>query len=182
VTTDVSRPAPDATVARFIRAPALSLLSPESRGRISIARLRARYSGLARAKVVLSQRITNEFGVVAVQNGVRAAAFAMRLVGERWLIELGGPLLVDPIGPDPGAREEVVAQIAAAVTGQGGAATAVMWIDGQALNPQIRGTATNVTMFANLDPPLDRGRHVAVVFAAGMHEASATAWTFTVAG
>jgi hypothetical protein len=182
VTVSVSKsPSPDEVVALFLINPLNAELSPESRGRVSIARLRSRYASFAGAKVLVSQRITDEFGVVAVRKGTRAAAFALRLVGERWLIELGGPLTIEPLGPRPGAREAVVAQIGAELHDVRGSVTAVMWLDRQALDPKIYAGASRATVYASFDPPVDRGRHVAVVFAADLHEASATAWTFTVA-
>lgn len=179
-----------------------SLLSTDARRRLgpTVGRFR---DGVARElheglgsfgayEVVVSERITPEFGVVAIE-GLRTVegqrergiyAVALRLEGKQWKVELGGPVHVRPIGPDPGAREPIVAQIAAAVSGragEGGAAgTAVMYLDGQTLNPEVRGTASNVTLFANLDPPLDPGRHTVVVFASGARDASATAWAFTV--
>ena len=119
--------------------------------------------------VVVSERITPEFGVVAIdgtRDGKPAVyAAALRLEGSQWKVELGGPVTVRPIGPDPDARESVVAQIAAAVQGPGGAGTAVMYLDGQVVNPEVRGTSTNSTLFANFDPALDPGRHTVVVFA-----------------
>ena len=81
---------------------------------------------------------------------------------------------------DPDAREPVVAQIAAAVQGPGGAGTAVMYLDGQVVNPEVRGTSANSTLFANFDPALDPGRRTVVLFASDDREASATAWAFTV--
>jgi hypothetical protein len=105
----------------------------------------------------------------------------MRLVGEDWLIELDGPLRIEPLGPLPGAREQVVAQIGAEVKGARGNVTAVMWLDRQTLAPKIAAGPSSATVYANFDPPVERGRHIAVVFAAGTREASATAWTFTVA-
>jgi hypothetical protein len=54
-----------------------------------------------------------------------------------------------------------------------------MHLDGQAVNPQVRGTSTNSTLFANFDPALDPGRHTVVLFASDDREASATAWAFT---
>ncbi len=135
-------------------------------------------------RTIVSERITPEFGVVAI-DGIRARkravyAAALRLEGKQWKVELGGPVKVRPIGPDPDAREPVVAQIAAAVQGPGGAGTAVMYLDGQVVNPEVRGTASNSTLFANFDSGLDRGLHVVVVFASDDREASATAWAFTV--
>jgi hypothetical protein len=108
-------------------------------------------------RVIVSERITPEFGVVAIDGrrlveGSRARdvyATALRLEGDAWKVEPGGPVVVRPIGPDPGARENVVAQVAAAVEGPAGVGTAVMYVDGATEHPQVRGTATNSTLFAN---------------------------------
>jgi hypothetical protein len=147
-----------------------------------------RLGALERFHVLVSERITPELGVVAVDGsrlvgGSRRRdvyAAALRLEGSRWKVELGGPVVVRPIGPDPGAHERVVAQVAAAVQGPGGAGTAVMYVDGLTENPTVAGTATNATLYANFEPALDRGRHTVVVFASDGREASATGWAFTV--
>jgi hypothetical protein len=140
-------------------------------------------------KVIVSERITPEFGVVAI-DGSRVAegtperdvyAVALRLEGSAWKVELFGPVQVRAIGPDPGAREQVVAQIAAAVSGAGGSGTAVLYLDGQAENPKVYGTASNSTVVANFDPALDPGRHTVVVFGSVGRDASATGWWFRVA-
>ena len=70
-------------------------------------------------KVIVSERITPEFGVVAIdgRDGKRVYAVPLRLEGTKWKLELGSPVKVRPLGPLPGKREPVVAQIAAAVTG-----------------------------------------------------------------
>jgi hypothetical protein len=134
--------------------------------------------------VVVSERVTPEFGVVAIE-GTRAGkrtiyAVPLRLEGTQWKVELGGPVRVRPLGPLPGAREDVVAQIGAAVEGQGGAGTAVMYLDGQAVGQlKVYRTATNSTLVANFDPALDPGRHTVVVFASDAREATASAWDFT---
>ncbi len=211
-TTEPSTPAPPATstaagdpgkatieafvaAARRADASALwALLSSPSRERLgpTLERFRKGPAGelvegvgsIGRFHTVVSERITPEFGVVAIdgmRTGERAVyAAALRLEGTRWRIELGGPTRVRPIGPDPDAKEPVVAQIAGAVEGPGGAGTAVMYLDGQAVNPEIRETATGSTLFANFDPALDPGRHTVVLFASEGREASAAAWAFTV--
>jgi hypothetical protein len=140
-------------------------------------------------KVIVSERITPEFGVVAI-DGSRLAegrrerevyAAALRLEGEQWKLELGGPVRVRAVGPDPGARERVVAQIAAAVSGKDGGGTAVVYVDGLTENPKVYGTPSNSTLVVNYEPALDRGRHTVVVFGAVGRDASATGWWFTAA-
>jgi hypothetical protein len=142
-----------------------------------------RFGSLRNAKVIVSERITPEFGIVAVdgrRNGKRDVdAVPLRLEGTSWKLELGSPVKIRPIGPLPGKHEPVVAQIAAAVTGPGGTGTAVMYLDGHTENPKVAGTSSNATMYANFDPALDPGRHTVVVFASDGGEAGATAWDFT---
>jgi hypothetical protein len=134
-------------------------------------------------KVIVSERITPEFGVVAVdgrRKGRRSVyAVPLRLEGTNWRLELGSPVKVRAIGPLPGKHEPVVAQVAAAVTGPGGSGTAVMYLDGHTENPKVAGTSSNATLYANFEPPLDPGRHTVVVFASDGGDAGATAWDFT---
>ena len=133
-------------------------------------------------KVIVSERITPEFGIVAIdgrQNGRKAVyAVPLRLEGTAWKLELGGPVKVKVLGPQPDSRG-LVAQIAAAVTGPGGTGTAVMYLDGHTENPKVAGTTGNSTMYANFDQALDPGRHTVVVFASDGRNAGATAWAFT---
>jgi hypothetical protein len=176
-----------------------SMLSTASQRRLgpTLARFRARRAtrlaedlgSFGRYDLIVSERITPEFGVVAIDGprvveGKRVRdvyAVALRLEGTQWKLELGGPVHVRPIGPDPGARERIVAQIAAAVSGKGGGGTAVVYVDGQAESPKIYGTATNSTVVVDYEPPLDRGRHTVVVFGAVGRDASATGWWFRAA-
>jgi hypothetical protein len=134
-------------------------------------------------KVIVSERITPEFGIVALdgrRNGKRVVdAVPLRLEGTSWRLELGGPVKIRPIGPLPGKHEPVVAQVAAAVTGPGGTGTAVMYLDGHTENPKVAGTSGNATLYANFEPPLEPGRHTVVLFASDGQEAGATAWDFT---
>ena len=134
-------------------------------------------------KVIVSERITPEFGVVALdgrRNGKRTLrALPLRLEGTKWRLELRSPVKVRALGPLPGKREPVVAQVAAAVTGPGGSGTAVMYLDGHTENPKVAGTSSNATLYANFEPPLDPGRHTVVVFASDGGDAGATAWDFT---
>ena len=199
---DPGKDAIDAFVvaAKAARADAMwSMLSTASKRRVgpTLARFRAR--GATRLaeeagsfdsyKVIVSERITPEFGVVAIDGsriveGKRVRdvyAAALRLEGEQWKLELGGPVKVRAVGPDPGAHERIVAQIAAAVSGKGGGGTAVVYVDGLTENPKVYGTPSNSTLVVNYEPALDRGRHTVVVFGAVGRDASATGWWFTAA-
>ena len=141
-------------------------------------------AGFRDYKVIVSERITPEFGVVAIdgsRDGKRAVyAVPLRLVGERWKLELGSPVKVKPLGPLPDAVEPVVGQIGVAVGGPAGVGTAVMYLDGRAENPKVYTTATNSTLVSNFDPALAPGRHTVVVFATDDRNAAADAWAFTV--
>jgi hypothetical protein len=135
-----------------------------------------------KAKVIVSERITPEFGVVAIdgrQSGKRAVyAVPLRLEAAKWKLELDSPVRIKVLGPQPGSRG-LVAQIGAAVTGPGGSGTAVMYLDGHTENPKVAGTASNATLYANFEPALDPGRHTVVIFASDGENAGATAWDFT---
>jgi hypothetical protein len=175
------------------------MLSTASKRRLgpTLARFRARgakrlaedIGSFGRYEVIVSERIMPEFGVVAI-DGSRVVegrrvrdvyAAALRLEGAKWKLELGGPVRVRAVGPDPGAHEDVVAQIAAAVSGKGGTGSAVVYVDGLTENPKVFGTASNSTLVVNFEPALDPGRHTVVVFGDVGRDASATGWWFTAA-
>jgi hypothetical protein len=173
------------------------MLSTASKRRLgpTLARFRARgarrlaedIGSFGRYEVIVSERITPEFGVVAI-DGSRVVegrrlrdvyAAALRLEGAKWKLEVGGPVHVRAVGPDPGAHEGVVAQIAAAVSGKDGTGSAVVYVDGLSENPKVFGTASNSTLVVNFEPALDPGRHTVVVFGDVGRDASATGWWFT---
>jgi hypothetical protein len=131
-------------------------------------------SGFGDYKVIVSERLTPEFGIVAIDDGKQVYAVPLRLEGTRWKVELGSPVQIRPLGPLPGATEPVVAQIGAAVKGPGGDVNVVLYRDGATEQPQVRGSATDVTTFANFDPALPAGRHTVVVAATEGREAGAT--------
>ena len=137
-------------------------------------------AGFGDYKVIVSERLTPEFGIVGIDDGKQVYAVPLRLEGTDWRVELGSPVKIRPLGPLPGKTEDVVAQIGAAVEGPGGEVNVVMYRDGATEQPQVRGTATDVTTFANFDPALPGGRHSVVVAATEGREAGATAWVFTV--
>jgi hypothetical protein len=137
-------------------------------------------AGFGDYKVIVSERLTPEFGIVGIDDGKQVYAVPLRLEGTDWRVELGSPVKIRPLGPLPGKTEDVVAQIGAAVEGPGGEVNVVMYRDGATEQPQVRGTATDVTTFANFDPALPAGRHSVVVAATEGREAGATAWVFTV--
>jgi hypothetical protein len=167
------------------------MLSPEAKKRVGPTtgefksgaggELADSLAGFGPYKAIVSERITPEFGVVAIDDGKKVYSTPLRLVGEKWKIELGSPVAIRPLGPLPGAIEPVVAQIGAAVDGIGGDTNVVIYLDGNAEpDPQVRGTGTSVTTFANFDPALPPGRHTVVIASTEGREAGAAAWAFTV--
>lgn len=161
------------------------LLSLPSSGRASAAdlsRLATRLRPLAKNYTFLvSERISDDFGVAAVVGPAGAYAAALRLEGEEWRLELLGPMRIVPLGPDPGARDRVVQQIAAEVKGGSGGGDALLYLDGLAI-PQTRvfSAASSFTALANLPDPVPAGRHSIVAFAHRGGDAAALAWTFSV--
>jgi hypothetical protein len=160
------------------------LLSPQSSRRVSdaqLARLRRRLAPMARRYlVVVSERITGAFGVVAIVSRTSSYAGALRRVGRRWRVEVGGPVRVRALGPDPATRQRQVRQIAAAVTGATGKGYALLWLDGLPLPAKTARLGTSLTLYANLPSRVLRGRHAVVAFANEGNHASALAWTFVV--
>ena len=160
------------------------LLSPQSSRRVSdgqLARLRRRLAPMGnRYVLVVSERITDAFGVVAIVSRTGSYAAALRRVGGTWRVELGGPVRVRALGPDPGTRQRQVRQIAAAVTGATGKGYALLWLDGLTLPAKTARLGTSLTIYANLPSRVLRGRHAVVAFASEGNQASALAWTFVV--
>ena len=162
------------------------LLSLPSSGRVSAAalsRLAAKLRPLAgRYSFIVSERITDDFGLAAVR-GPGAYAAALRKEGESWRLELAGPMRIMPLGPDPGSREPLVQQIAAEVKGGSGAGDALLYLDGIAIpQTKVYSAESSFTALANLPAPVLVGRHSIVAFAHRGGNASARAWAFSVGG
>ena len=68
-----------------------------------------------------------------------------------------------PLGPDPGARDPVVQQIAAEVKGGSGGGDALLYLDGFAIpQTKVYSAQSSFTAFANLPAPVTLGRHSVV--------------------
>ena len=160
---------------RMLSTPSRDRLGPTLAAfrRDEAAGLHKRFAPFRAFEVIVSERITPELGIVAIDDGRRVDAVVLRLEGETWKVELGGPVRIQLIG------QPLLAQVAVSVEGPGGAGTAVMYVDGQTVIPKVYSSPTNSTVFANLEPPLDPGRHTLVVFASNGRDASAGAWAFT---
>lgn len=163
------------------------LLSLQSNRRLSVSelsRLAARLRPIARRySLLVSERITDGFGVAAVSGPAGVYAAALRREGEDWRLEVGGPVTITPLGPDPGARDAVVQQIAAEIEGGRGSGDALFYLDGTVVPfTKTYTAATAFTALANLPSPVRRGRHSIVTFAHRGGSATALAWTFSVLG
>jgi hypothetical protein len=161
------------------------LLSLPSSSRISAAalsKLATKLRPLARRySFLVSERITDDFGLAAVRGPVGAYAAALRKEGEKWRLELSGPIRIMPLGPDPGAREPLVQQIAAEVKGGSGNGDALLYLDGLVIpETRVYSGASGFTVFANLPAPVLAGRRSIVAFAHRGGSAAALAWTFSV--
>ena len=191
---------PDETFARFLRAASRrdvartwALLSPGSRKRLGPTMAAFRADGsrtLAREtrgfrdsfRVIVAGRITERWGLAAATKGAAAYGSALRLDGRRWSVELGGPVRVESVRPEPGERVSGRTQIAAEVKARTAIEDAGLWLNGSALPARGGGlTPKALTMFAD-SGDLAAGRHSAVAFAATAGGASVLAWTFTSRG
>jgi hypothetical protein len=160
------------------------------RFRSGAGRLLARELGAfvpGRSRVFLEEPITSLFAVAAYGGrtrvggrqpyGTYAAAFRREAGG--WRLELGGPVGLRPLGPDPGAVEDGTLQLAAEVESAAPIVEGGMWLDGQAVPGRTAGAgATRVTMFSEARGRIPRGPHAVIAFASTFADASALAWTF----
>jgi hypothetical protein len=128
--------------------------------------------------VEVSEKIDDEFGLVALSRGEDAYAIPLRLEGDVWRVELRSPVRIDVLGPPPGSRGKFVQQIGVEKHGAGGAGIAVLYLDGVTLDAETASDADSATIFANFESNLKPGRHTAVAFTSAAGEAAARAWTF----
>ncbi len=166
------------------------LLTKASRPRVSLSFLEQRLRPFQQVYAVrLAEPAGPTWAVVAITNdrrmqGAPPAAFAATLRREEglWRHELRGPVRIEPIGPEPGSRTRLVAQVAARIAAGAPITAAALWVDGAAM--EVKGGASpdgkRYTAFANLVEPLPAGRHFVVAFASTDGSASALAWAFTV--
>jgi hypothetical protein len=128
--------------------------------------------------VEVSEKIDEEFGVVALSRGEDAYATPLRLEGDVWRVELEGPVRIDILGPPPDSRGQFSQQIGVEKHGAGGVGIAVLYLDGVTLDAETFSDADSATIFANFESDLEPGRHTAVAFTSAAGEAAARAWTF----
>jgi hypothetical protein len=132
----------------------------------------------AKLAPLISQSVSQEFGLVAVRNGAKALAFPLRLEGGTWKVETPGPITFAILGPQPGSSS-AVAQVAVEVKSPGVIGDALIFVDGKPLAVNLTPNQGDATVFANLSKALPPGVHIAVAFAVEGHLAGAEAWSFT---
>jgi hypothetical protein len=128
--------------------------------------------------VEVSEKIDDEFGLIALSRGDDAYAIPLRLEGNVWRVELRSPVRIDVLGPPPDSRGKFAKQIGVEKHGAGGAGIAVIYLDGVTLDAETFSDADSATIFANFESDLEPGRHTAVAFTSAAGEAAARAWTF----
>jgi len=128
--------------------------------------------------LIVATPITSRWAVAAVAG--RRAAFAAALSRERgrWRLELGGPIRIEAVRPNPGERVLGRTQVAAEVHAPAAIHEAGLWLDNRALPSRGGGLGPRaLTMFAEA-PDLAAGPHAAVAFTSTGRDASARAWSF----
>jgi hypothetical protein len=147
------------------------------------ARLAERLASLASANAgqVLSEQITLDVGVAAVAGPGAAFAAATRLEDGEWLLELGSPIRIRPILPDPGETVDERTQVAAEFRAPSAILEAGLWVDGRAVPARSGGVSPSyVTIFSEVGH-LQLGSHSTVAFVLTDEDAGALAWPFRAA-
>ena len=144
------------------------------------------------SRVFLDEPITSLFAVAAYGGRTTIGegrpfgsyAAALRLEDGGWRLELGGPVQLQPLGPDPGSVARGTFQLAAGVEANAAVAEAGIWLDGQTVPGRTAGAgdARRVTLFGDSSGRIPRGPHAVVSFASTFADASALAWMFTYRG
>jgi hypothetical protein len=133
-------------------------------------------------ELILSQTITPTFAVAAVGRSSKVYAAALRLKEGVWRVELGSPIRIQPLRPEPGERVARRTQLAAEVRAGAPIVEAGLWLDGLAFPSRGGGpTANALTMFGETSS-LPRGPHYVIAFASTQTNASARAWAFRAGG
>ena len=142
-----------------------------------------------RSDVFLNEQVNEEFAVAAfggrrvVDGRPRRGAYAaaLRFEDGGWRLELGGPVVLEALVPDPGEVENPSPQVAAGVEADDSILEGGLWLDGNAVPGESGGTDDrHITFFSDPVEDLPRGPHAAVAFASTSEDASALAWLFSV--
>ena len=127
---------------------------------------------------LVSQRVSDRFGVVALRRGSNVLALPLRREQGTWKVEWGGPVAIDIGGPQPGSKT-LVGQVGVEIHAPGPPSIGLLWVDGQSVEPRVYTVRRSATVFANLLEALPPGVHSAVAYAQEGRDAGATGWTFT---
>jgi hypothetical protein len=142
-----------------------------------------------RSAVFLNEQVSADFAVAAlggrqtIRGRERRGAFATALRYEDgdWRLELGGPVELEALVPDPGEVENENAQVAAGVAADAAILEGGIWLDGDAVPGESGGTDDrHITFYSDPVTDLEKGPHAAVAFASTADDASALAWLFSV--
>ena len=142
-----------------------------------------------RSAVFVDEQVSANFAVAAlggrqtIRGKERRGAFAAALRYEDgdWRLELGGPVKLEALVPDPGEVENENAQLAAGVAADAAILEGGLWLDGDAVAGESGGTDDrHITFYSDPVTDLERGPHAAVAFASTADDASALAWLFSV--
>ena len=154
-----------------------------ARGKVAIARaVPWRLARRPRFRVVLSERITADWAVAAIrwQRGVYAAA--LRRERGAWRVELGAPIRLRALRPDPGERLRVRTQLAVEIKATAPILEGGVWLDGKAVPTRSGGPSDRyLTLFTDPDR-VGAGTHAVIAFALAGDGAAALAWTFHASG
>lgn len=165
--------------------------TPEKFRRGEGRRLRTRVGSFVegRSALFLNEQVSADFAVAAfggrqtVGGKQRRGAFAAALRYEEgdWRLELGGPVKLEALVPDPGEVENENAQVAAGVAADSAVLEGGLWLDGEAVGGESGGTDDrHITFYSDPVTDLVKGPHAAVAFASTADDASALAWLFSV--
>jgi hypothetical protein len=142
-----------------------------------------------RSAVFLDEQVSADFAVAAfggrqtIRGKERRGAFAAALRYEDgdWRLELGGPVKLEALVPDPGEVENENTQVAAGVAADAAILEGGLWLDGDAVAGESGGTDDrHITFYSDPVTELEKGPHAAVAFASTAGDASALAWLFSV--
>jgi hypothetical protein len=126
---------------------------------------------------LISQSVSQEFGLVAIRNGAKALAFPLRREGSAWKVETPGRITFQILGPQPGSRGPV-AQVGVEIKSPGVIGDVILFVDGKPVQPNLTPKPGDATAFANLSKALPPGVHIAVAYAQEGSNAGAEAWSF----
>jgi hypothetical protein len=142
-----------------------------------------------RSAVFLNEQVSADFAVAAFggrqavggKERRGALAAALRYENGHWRVELGGPVKLEALAPDPGEVENENVQVAAGVAADAAILEGGLWLDGDAVAGESGGTDDrHITFYSDPVTDLQHGPHAAVAFASTADDASALAWLFSV--